>query len=269
MTNVITGIAGFLFASKWQIDWSNFGFFVASLYLVIASACVLNNVIDRGLDQKMSRTKSRALPTGMVSRQAAIIFGSILGAAGFGMLVLTNWLTFLVIAAGFIAYVVIYGAAKRKTVHSTLIGTIPGAASLVAGYTAVINQFDSTALVLFLIMLSWQMVHFYAIGIYRLKDYNKAKVPIYPVKKGVALTKRYMLFYLLILLVANILLAAVGSAGFIYLITASILGLVWLNMDLAGFKTKNDTAWARDMFKFSLTVIVFLSILIALGSVLP
>lgn len=269
MTNTATALAGFLFASQWHIDWPLLWHFMIGLTLVIASACVLNNYIDRDLDKKMERTKKRALPEGTVSGISSVIFGSVLGVTGFWVLTYTNSLTLLVVVSAYIDYVAIYTWAKRHTVHSTLIGTIPGAASLVAGYTAVTNRLDATALILFLIMLSWQMVHFYAISLYRLKDYQAAGMPIMPTVIGVSATKMQMVIYLIALAVSSILLTIAGGAGFIYLIAAGMLVLYWLWKVLSTYSSADSTKWGHDVFKFSLVVVVILSLLISLGSILP
>lgn len=217
----------------------------------------------------MARTKKRALPSGKIPVRNAIIYATILAIAGFFILSYTNWLTVAVIGAGFVSYVVVYGFAKRHTLHSTLIGTVPGAASLVAGYTAVMDRLDSTAWVLFLIMLAWQMVHFYAIAIYRFKDYAAGNIPVMPLKVGIFYTKLQMLFYLVIFIVGSILLTLDGRAGYIYLVVMTLLGLVWLQKVIGGFKAVNSETWARDVFKFSLVVVVVFSVVLSLGSVLP
>lgn len=269
MTNVMTAAAGFLLASKWHINWPLFLALLFGSTLVIASACVWNNLIDRELDRKMLRTKKRALPSGKVSIRSASILAALLGALGFWILFYTNWLTVAIIAIAYFSYVVVYGFAKRRTIHSTLIGTVPGAASLVAGYIAVTNYLDSAAIILFLIMVAWQMAHFYAISIYRLQDYTAAGVPVMPAKKGLRSTKLQMLFYIVLFVDAAILLTIAGYTGYIYLIAVEFLGIYWIWKAVQGFRTRDNEAWARDVFKFSLVVLLALSVLLSVGSVLP
>jgi len=269
ITNTLTAVAGFLFASQWHIEWGVILSLIVGLTLVIASAGVFNNYIDRDLDRKMSRTKKRALASGLVSVRASSVYGAFLGLAGFWVLSYTNWLTVAVIGVAYISYVVFYSLAKRLTVHSTLIGTVPGGASLVAGYTAITNQLDSVALILFLIMLSWQMVHFYAIAIYRLKDYTAAKIPVLPVKNGVPVTKIYMLAYLILFIFAATLLTWMGHAGYVYLAGVALLSAVWLDKVLRGFSAGDNNHWARDIFKLSLVVLLVMCVLLAIGPILP
>ena len=267
LTNTMTAVAGFLFASRWHIDWPLFASMAIGLTLVIASACVLNNLIDRRLDKKMSRTKNRALPAGRVSPAAGLVFGIILGAAGFGILSFTNALTMAVIGVGYIGYIAAYGWAKRHTIHSTLIGTIPGGASLVAGYTAVTGQLDRAAAILFVLMLAWQMAHFYAIAVYRLKDYGAAKLPVLPAKKGVKTTKKHVLVYTILFLFAASLLTWENYTGYIYLASVLFIGAWWLKSILEDVPT--DEQWGKGVFKVSLSVLVVTSVLLALGPILP
>ena len=269
LANVITAAAGFLFASKWEGHWGSFVELIVGSTLVIASACVLNNYLDRDLDKKMTRTKNRALANNRIGGVESVSYGAVLAALGFFTASLINWLTVGVLAAGYFSYVALYGLAKRYTVYSTLIGTVPGAASLVAGYTTVTNDLDQAALILFLIMLSWQMVHFYSIAIYRLKDYAAARVPIWSVKKGVKSTKVQMLTFLIIFIFSASLMTWTDYTGYIYLAGALLLGAAWLQLAVNGFNSKNGESWARQMFKFSLIVLLGMSILLAIGPILP
>lgn len=138
-----------------------------------------------------------------------------------------------------------------------------------AGYTAVISQLDGAALILFLIMLSWQMVHFYSIAIFRLKEYAAARTPVLPVKKGVEVTRLLMFFYMAVFIFAASLLSWYNDAGYIYLAGMLFLASVWLRKLIEGFSAKNNAKWARGVFKFSLVVLLAMSLLIATASVLP
>ena len=263
----MTAVAGFLFASRWHIDWGLFAALFAGVTLVIASACVMNNLLDRQLDKRMSRTRNRALPAGKVSPAGGLVLGVVLGVAGFGILSFTNALTVAIIAVGYVGYVTAYGWSKRHTTYSTLIGTVPGGASLVAGYTAVTGQLDRATAILFVIMLAWQMVHFYAIAVYRLKDYSAAKLPVLPVKRGVKATKRHSLVYTVLFLFAASLLTWEGYTGYIFLAAVLLIGAVWLKRIIEDVPT--DEQWGKGVFKASLSVLVLTSVLLALGPVLP
>jgi protoheme IX farnesyltransferase len=268
-SNVMTAVAGFLFASKWDIDFNVLISLILGTAFIIASACVFNNYIDRDIDASMSRTKKRATVTGSINTRAVIIYASVLGIIGFAVLTTTNTLTLLIGVIAFLSYVVLYGIAKRKSIHGTLIGTIPGAASLVAGYTAFTNQLNTATLLLFLIMLNWQMAHFYSIAIFRLKDYKAAKIPVMPAVKGIKSTKLQVIFYIFLFVVSVTAMSFFGYVGLTFLIIMAPLGLFWLFKGIKGFNTQDDAKWARGMFGFSLIVLLVFSAAISLGAVLP
>lgn len=266
----MTAAAGFLFASKGHIDWWLFMALLTGTALVIASGCVFNNYLDRNIDKKMDRTKKRSLVVGNISARNALIYASVLGIAGFTILAAyTNLTTVIIGLVGIIDYVIIYGWAKRNTVHSTLIGGISGSTSLVAGYTAVTGNFDIVALLLFLIMAFWQMPHFYAIGIYRRKDYAAADLPILTVQKGIGAAKQEILLYIIGYIGAVSLLAILGHAGYTYLAVMLIITFWWLWVALQGPKARDDIKWAHKIFGISLLVLMIFSIMISLDHWLP
>lgn len=265
--NLITTVAGFVLGSKGHFDFNLFLATLAGLGLVIASACIFNNYIDREMDKKMERTQNRALAKGLISSRSAIQLAVLLGIAGTLILSLyTNLLTVITALAGFVIYVILYSLFKSKTAHATLIGSVSGAMPLVVGYCAASNHLDMAALLLFLIMVFWQMPHFFAIAMYRFKDYAAASVPVLPVEKGSRLTKIHMMFYIVAFIISAAMLTVFGYTGYTYLIIAALLGLSWLWLCIRGFKSNNDTLWARSMFRHSLVIITLLSIMISVDS---
>lgn len=268
--NAMTAAAGFLLASQGHIDVQLLAATLAGVALVIAAGCVFNNYLDRSIDAKMARTKERALPSGQVSGTNALIFASVLAAAGFADLALfVSWLTFGLGAFALFMYVVVYGIVKRHSVYGTIVGSIPGAMSLVAGYVAVSGQIGGIAWLLFLILVLWQMPHFYAIAIFRQKDYEAAEIPVLPVRQGVKITKIHIFSYVVAFIVAAMLLMLLGYAGLTYGAVMSVVGLLWLRVALQGFRAKNDIRWARNAFGFSLIVLLTFSFMISVDVWLP
>ncbi len=263
---MLSAVAGFFLAAN------TYGFnvwlFLATIIgiaLVIGSACVFNNYMDRNIDAYMSRTKSRAMVKKLISIKIAMIYGAVLFLLGFTILaIFTNWLTVLVGFIGFIDYLAFYTPSKKRTVHSTLIGSIAGAMPIVAGYTAVSGKFDGAAFLLFAVMVIWQMPHFYAIAIRRLDEYKSAKLPVLPIKKGVAYTKTQMMFYVAGFIIVTPLLTVFGYTGWFYTLSVLAVGFHWFYLGIQGFFTQKDTAWAKKMFLYSLIVLLtFSSALIA------
>lgn len=255
--NLITAIAGFFLGSKDAFDFPLFAAVLAGLSFIIASACVFNNYIDREADKKMPRTQQRALAKGLIPTQSALFYALLL--LIFGILYLgfyVNFLTLGLALIGFFVYVLLYSLSKYHTIHATLIGSISGALPPVIGYTAVSQQLDLVALLLFTLLVLWQMPHFFAIAIYRLEDYAAASIPVLPLIAGIQKTKIQMLLYIIGFMIASSLFFFLHYAGYVYLIVSLFLGLAWLKISIEGFKTKNDPLWARKMFLFSLIVII-------------
>ncbi len=265
----MTAAAGFLLGARGQVDLELLVAMLVGLSLVIGSACVVNNYLDRGIDAVMARTKRRALVSGAVSGRAALVYAAVLGLVGLGLLVAyTNELTVAISLVGFVDYVVLYGWAKRHTVHSTLVGSISGAAPIVAGYGAATGRFDLGAALLFVILVAWQMPHFYAIALYRGTDYAAAQLPVLPLVRGVRATKVQILAYIVAFVAATLALAAYGYAGWIYAAVMVPTGLVWLRLAWQGLGAINDERWARGLFRFSLIILLVFSLMISLNSLL-
>lgn len=238
--------------------------------LVIAAACVFNNYIDRGIDKKMARTKKRPSVTGKVPVTTGVLYACILAIGGFGLLLAyVNGLVALIGLIAFVDYIVLYGVTKRRTVHGTLVGSIAGATPPVAGYCAVTGHLDFGVLIIFLIMVCWQMVHFYAIAIRRSKDYKAAGIPVLPLVKGVRYTKVQMILYTIAFTLAVIDLSLRGYTGWVFAVVMGGIGLFWLYKGLTSFDTKNNVLWAKNMFLFSLIVLLSFSVMLSIGSILP
>lgn len=279
--NLIAVIAGFLFGARMvqgvgsilSIDVWQFAATLVGIALVMGSGCVFNNYIDRDIDAVMERTKRRALVRGDIAAPSALAYGTLLGTIGFIILFyLVNIPAALAALAGFIFYVFAYSMwGKRHTVYGTFIGAIAGATPPVVGYAAARGGIDMAALILFIIMLVWQMPHFFAIAIRREDDYAAAKIPVMPVRYGIRRTKFSMLVYILEFVAATTLLFAFGYAGQAYLAVALFLGIAWLVFCVRGFSLTNgpaNKAWARQMFIVSLIVMVALFATIAIGAIL-
>ncbi len=256
--NVFHAIVGFLIAHQSGLTiWTAVGLIVGSA-CVIASACVANNLLDRDIDARMKRTQARSLVTREIDVPAAVLYALILLTIGVVVLLkMTNVLTLVLSLIAYVWYVWIYGWAKRTTWHSTLVGTVPGALPIVAGYTAVSGHVDLTAWLLFALLVAWQMPHFYAIALYRKKEYAAAKLPI----ASVVLSKQHVYWQMIIWTVVY-LASIVGLVvcGALHWLPGGVLFAgagYWFVTMTQGKATLSDT-WARKVFKQSLLLTIVL-----------
>jgi len=268
--NAIAALAGFFLASKGRIDWLLLLAMLVGICLVVASACVFNNYIDRDIDSKMSRTKKRALVSGKITPLNALIYGSVLGVVGLGLLAFyTNILTAFLALLGFFFYVVVYGYFKRHTVYGTVIGSISGAVPPTVGYCAVTNNFDLGALLLFGILVFWQMPHFYSIAIFRMKDYSSASIPVLPIVSGMRAAKTQSLLYIVGYIIVSAAMTLYGYTGITYLVIVTALGLGWLAIGIKDFNSPDDVRWGHKMFGISLLVLLAQCVLLSVDAWLP
>lgn len=271
ISNSIATFAGFWIASGKQIEsWSLLFFSLFGTALVMASGTVLNNYLDRDLDAKMIRTRKRALPSGLLKPSVVLIYGITLGVAGLIMLYFgTTALAALLGFLGLFIYVWIYTAwFKRTSVWSTFVGAFSGAMPPVIGYYSIEDTPGiAGALILYAFLFLWQPPHFWALGIMRTEDYRAAGFPLLPVVKGAEITKFAMMRYIVLIVPVSVLLTVFGYTGMIYLIGATILGLIWAIIGFVGFKNDDDEKWAKKMFLYSINYLTLLLLLMILDTV--
>ena len=261
--NLVTLAAGFFLASKSGFDLSLFLATFIGLGFIMASSCVLNNDINSESDKKMERTKDRALARGSIARESALSFAVLLGIIGFVVLyAATNPLTVMVAGVGFFVYVFLYSFWKCHTIYGTAIGSVAGAIPPIVGYCAVSNRLDLGALILFAILVLWQMPHFFSIAIYHFDDYQQANIPVLPIVKGMHKAKVHMVIYIVGFMIACAMLTFFGYTGNIYLAMTTIVGAAWLFLCITGFKSLDDKLWGKQMFRLSLVMIMILCVVI-------
>jgi protoheme IX farnesyltransferase len=261
--NFITTLGGFFLAAQGSIDCLLLLLTLIGTTLVVASGCVVNNVIDQDIDQKMQRTMNRALVTKTISPTIAMFYAFVLGVIGFSVLwFYVNAYAFLFAVIGFVVYVGFYSLwTKRTTIHQTVIGSISGASPPVIGYTAVSHHFDVAALLIFVAYALWQMPHSWAIAIYRFDDYKNAGVPILPVARSILRTKIESVIYVVLFTLAVNALYFYGYTNVVFLIISNLLCAYWLYIGILGFKADNDQLWAKRFFLFSVILITIMSLI--------
>lgn len=265
--NFITTLGGFFLAAQGTIDSLLLLITLVGTTLVVASGCVINNIIDQDIDHKMQRTQNRALVKKTIHPQSAMLFAVVLGLVGFAALwFLVNVYAFAFALLGFVVYVGFYSLwSKRHSIHQTVIGSLSGASPPVIGYTAVMQQFDVAALLLFLAYAFWQMPHSWAIAIYRFDDYKNAGIPILPVARSFLRTKVESLIYIVLFTCSINALFFFGYVNLLFTVMVNLLCAYWLWLSILGFQCTDNTVWAKKLFLFSVILITVMSLSFSFG----
>ena len=229
--------------------------------LVAGAAAVVNCLVEQKIDAVMARTHARPLPQGELNSVQASVFAAVVGGAGLWLLyVFVNPLTMWLTLATFVGYAVIYTVLlKPSTPQNIVIGGASGAMPPVLGWAAVTNEVAPEALLLFLIIFAWTPPHFWALALYRTEEYARAGLPMLPVTHGPQFTRLQVLLYTIILLACSVLPFIHGMSGWIYLVSALVLGGRFLFYAYRLNREYSD-ALARKTFRFS---ILYLSLLFA------
>ncbi|NGM84760.1 protoheme IX farnesyltransferase [Paenibacillus sp. 7124] len=268
-SNLIAAFAGFWLASGWDVHYGKLILTLIGTMLVMASACVFNNYFDRDLDMKMERTKKRGLPTGRLKPNTVLVYAAGLGIAGLvSLFVFSGVLAGLLGIVGMFVYVVVYTLwLKRTSTWSTSVGAISGAMPPVIGYVAVTGRVDLGAWLLFAMLFLWQPPHFWALGIRRKEEYRAAGFPLLPVVKGTRRTKLQMIPYVALLVPVSVYMYVYHYAGIFYLIVSAGLSVTWLYLTLKGLWAKDDDAWAKQNFFFSINYLTLSLIAMVLNTI--
>jgi protoheme IX farnesyltransferase len=228
--------------------------------LASSSAAVYNHVLDARIDIQMMRTRGRPLPQGKLTEKSALAFATIL--CIISMIILTllvNPLTAILTFISLIGYAVVYtGWLKRATPQNIVIGGAAGAAPPILGWTAVTNQVEAGALLMFLIVFVWTPPHFWALAIARKEEYAKVDIPMLPVTHGEAYTRLNILLYTILLVLVTILPYLIGMSGIIYLVSAIALDAVFLYYAIQMYRVPDDMELPMKTFKFSISYLGFL-----------
>ncbi|MBV8342693.1 MAG: protoheme IX farnesyltransferase [Gammaproteobacteria bacterium] len=267
---VFTALVGTLLASPGvpplaALVWGNLG-----IALAAACAATLNHVLDRRIDEQMSRTRGRPLPTGQLTERAALAFAAVLGVAAMTLLAfLVNLLTAVLTFLSLIGYAVVYTVwLKRATPQNIVIGGAAGAAPPVLGWTAVTGSVDPNALLLFLIVFVWTPPHFWALAIARRDEYARAGIPMLPVTHGVAYTRLQVLLYTILLTLVTLLPYVTRMSGLLYLAAALLLNALFLYYALA-LKVTARAELPMRVFRFSITYLMWLFAALLVDHYLP
>jgi len=231
----------------------------AGIWLLAAAAFAINCLIEQQIDAKMLRTSRRATAAGTISAQQVVLLSGLVGGTGMFVLYqwvnpLTMWLTF----ATFVGYAIIYTMIlKPRTPQNIVIGGLSGAMPPALGWAAVANNVPAEAWLLVLIIFIWTPPHFWALALYRNKDYEKSGLPMLPVTHGQSFTRLHILLYSIALLGTTLLPFAVRMSGWLYLVCAVALGLRFIQISWQLYQSYSDEK-ARQLFKYSILYLALL-----------
>lgn len=256
---IFTAVVGMLLASPDGIPWHALFFGTLGIGIGAASGAAMNHWVDFRIDGIMSRTSDRPLPRGDLPPYAALIFSLTLAAiSSFILVVFVNTITAVLTFLSLIGYAVIYTMyLKRSTPMNIVLGGAAGAAPPLLGWAAVTGDVPPEALLLFLIIFVWTPPHFWALAIKRREEYRSAGIPMLPVTHGVAVTKRQILLYTILLVGVSIMPFFIQMSGLIYLSGAIALGIGFLYYAIKLYRTDCDKL-AMKTFGYS---IFYLSLL--------
>lgn len=229
--------------------------------LVSGAAAAFNCVIEQHIDARMARTRARPLPRGQADARETLLLAILVGGIGLAILYyfanpLTAWLTL----ATFLGYAVIYTIIlKPATPMNIVIGGAAGAMPPLLGWAAIHGTVSAEGLIMFLIIFIWTPPHFWALALYRRKDYAKSGLPMLPITHGEECTRLHILLYTVLLTAVSLLPFTYGMSGWLYLAAAVALNIGFLGYAIGLYRRYSDSL-ARKTFTFS---IVYLSALFA------
>ena len=217
----------------------------------------LNMWYDADIDARMARTASRPIPRGSVTAQEALTFGSVLSVGSVLVLgLLVNWVAGALLGLTIAYYVFVYTMwLKRRTPQNIVIGGAAGAFPPMVGWAAVTGSVSLESLVLFLIIFFWTPPHFWALALYRCRDYERVGVPMLPVTHGPDETRRQIVAYSLLLVPLAVAPYAIGLGGLAYLAASVVLGAVFLALAVNVYRVREGREAdrvARRLFTFSI-----------------
>ena len=238
--------------------------------LAAASAGTFNCIYDVDIDALMKRTQNRPLPTGRISIRNATIFAIALGIASFAiMYLLVNPLAAWLSLAGNVYYVVIYTMwLKRTTPLNIVIGGAAGSVPPLVGWAAVTHTIGGPALGLFALIFLWTPPHFWSLALMTELDYDAANIPMLPNVSGEERTKREIVYYSIVLVLASLALYPLHIMGALYFGAAAVLGGIFLMDAFKTWRGRADKDYARRLFRFSLVYLALMCVVMVIDRII-
>src|SRR5690606_14964683 len=223
----------------------------------------LNMWYDADIDARMARTAARPIPRRRVTEEEALAFGIVLALFSVMTLgLLVNWAAGALLAITIAFYILVYTMwLKRRTPQNIVIGGAAGAFPPMIGWAAVTGTVSLESVLLFLIIFSWTPPHFWALALYRSRDYERVGVPMLPVVCGGQETRRQILIYSALLVPLGIAPAFIGLGGIVHLMASVALGAIFMALAVKVYRVREGRAAdhaAKELFGFSLLYLFLL-----------
>lgn len=251
---LVTTLSGYLLAGPTEHAWH----LLASLLgvaLLVGAANTLNCVWEADIDAKMTRTQTRPLPQGRITKSQALLFGMGLMLFSFAWLgFFSNTLTLLLSVASLVLYVLAYTPLKPRSSLALFVGAVPGAMPPLLGWTANTGTIDPPGVMLFLILFVWQIPHFIAISLFRSEEYALAGLKLLPQEFGIRAAKINALLFAILLLPLTYVLYETKTVGAVCFGLSFFFGLIYAFKSMKGFWMPKDrlVLWGRELFFSSL-----------------
>jgi heme o synthase len=249
---LITTLGAMLIAAQ---GWPSLNIVLLTLLggaLASGGASSLNCYYDRDIDGLMARTRKRPIPTGGLTSDQVRAWGIILSVLSvIELAAFVNPLAALMALSGNVFYVMIYTRKlKRTTPQNIVIGGAAGSFPPLVGWAAVTGSLSLGAFLIAAIVFYWTPPHFWSLAMLKANDYRRAGIPMLPVTHGEHETRRRIVLYSFLLLAVTLLMVPAGVVGWIYGVTAAVLGAWFIIMAIRMFR-EDTSRLAWPLFKYS------------------
>ena len=268
---VFTCIVGMIIAPE-RVDILTSCLSIFAVALGSGAAGALNMWYEADLDSLMSLTCLSPIPTGRLTKNQALIFGTVTSIISvLALYFFSNLIAAILLATTILFYVFIYTIwLKRKTPQNIVIGGAAGALPPVIGWSIATGGIDIEPIILFLIIFIWTPSHFWALGLYKSDDYKKAKIPMLPVTSGIQATKNNILIYSILLFPVALSPIFFDFTGLIYLVFSFPLSLYYIFICYKLFKTKEsriEKKIAKQILGFSIFYLFIIFVVILMDKI--
>jgi len=269
---IFTCVVGLLIAPV-EVNFLNATLSLIAVALGAGAAGTLNMWYESDLDALMTRTCLRPIPSGIITKNQALIFGIFISFISVVVLyIFSNLTAAVILSVTILFYVFVYTIwLKRKTSQNIVIGGAAGALPPVIGWTIATGEISFEPIILFLIIFFWTPSHFWALSLYKSDDYKKANIPMLPVTSGVKTTKLNILIYSLILLPVTFFPFIFNYSGIVYLVFSGIFNFYYIYLCFKLFKENNletEMKFAKKIFGFSILYLFTIFLLILIDKVI-